>query len=970
MKLLKRLAKYLAIPVIVGILIAGSAYGQVTQPNFFKRVGDNVTFLVSTWEFGSATERISKIWADSVDATSVVIGGAFEGALVVDDTSTEAFLVRKNGDTEDMFIVDTVNEKVIIGDASGNLTGEFGRTMTTFNGITPFFGYLGYNVFGDQDIVVGSADGGGGNLISAIIARKSSTDVGAVISVVDDAFGLGATVASLNTFEGLSMGDDTVDTLTQPTNRGLRIYSGDGAGGVRFNVQGSTGTMTLFDPVFYAFGTTGKIISQTPDSITGPRFGMTFENLNEIASDNGGGSPGVMPFLFNNGTDASIAGIIQDTNLNNLGIISAGYTVVAPSDLTGANDFVFAGVNFHPLTTNNDGFYAVGEYLTGNAMFIHINKTGIGSRHITIGGSAYDNTDPVASDASWVLIGGQRRIMSQGSDVSQPTLELDNNSANLTDILGSGSTWNIGTTGIFQPGSTAGDPLLTVDGQFAYNSATDRMKIRANGTQEELAYFSDVGSTSLQQAYDNGATITTSGALAVDITVPDTSNNIGLVVTQNDTTNDPTALRISNNGTGSAIDIGGSVNSNDITGDNFTLTYAGVLNNTGLDITKTADQTALKVTSSAATSHAVDFIKTAGAGRALSSTYSSASNENANTFTNTGTGSNLFLDQNGNGIALDIDSEATTTPQQRISLGQLFTGSLTSSAFVLNSSNAGTTGTLFYLEDNSTAGSGSPVIFIRGTGGTARQTMSIQSASSSGALAVSQSGSGVGLTTTQTGDNYAFQVESTAATTDGAYIHKQGGTGSALVVDNDNAGTGLEIQGSAVATPALLFSTNTSFTGTDANSSIVFRQTHLTGATGTVMYVSAAIAGGAANPVVKFEATNTVHDQPVLLLVQNGTGEALETQGHIQTTGSSPVLTSCGTGPSITGTDTAGNVAVGTGATGCVITFDLAYDVTPACTVTSQAGTVFSYTLSTTAITLTNVGDLSSSTVNYTCFGQ
>jgi hypothetical protein len=93
----------------------------------------------------------------------------------------------------------------------------------------------------------------------------------------------------------------------------------------------------------------------------------------------------------------------------------------------------------------------------------------------------------------------------------------------------------------------------------------------------------------------------------------------------------------------------------------------------------------------------------------------------------------------------------------------------------------------------------------------------------------------------------------------------------------------------------------------------------------------------------------------------------LTVNGHIGTDGAIPTLTSCGTSPSIvTGsTDTAGEVTEGTIATGCTITFASAYARAPFVTVTAQSGLVFSYTISASAITITNVGALSSTKLDY-----
>lgn len=85
-----------------------------------------------------------------------------------------------------------------------------------------------------------------------------------------------------------------------------------------------------------------------------------------------------------------------------------------------------------------------------------------------------------------------------------------------------------------------------------------------------------------------------------------------------------------------------------------------------------------------------------------------------------------------------------------------------------------------------------------------------------------------------------------------------------------------------------------------------------------------------------------------------------------------PALTSCGTSPTITGNDHAGVVTMGTGSpTGCVITFNVAYASAPICIVSWQAQALASqsYTVSTTAITLTQTGT-SSNTARYICLAQ
>jgi hypothetical protein len=82
-----------------------------------------------------------------------------------------------------------------------------------------------------------------------------------------------------------------------------------------------------------------------------------------------------------------------------------------------------------------------------------------------------------------------------------------------------------------------------------------------------------------------------------------------------------------------------------------------------------------------------------------------------------------------------------------------------------------------------------------------------------------------------------------------------------------------------------------------------------------------------------------------------------------------PVLTACGTSPTITGNDGAGEVTMGTGSpTGCVITFNVAYATAPYCTVTWQSTPLASqsYSVAAAAVTLVQTAT-SSNKVNYTC---
>lgn len=99
----------------------------------------------------------------------------------------------------------------------------------------------------------------------------------------------------------------------------------------------------------------------------------------------------------------------------------------------------------------------------------------------------------------------------------------------------------------------------------------------------------------------------------------------------------------------------------------------------------------------------------------------------------------------------------------------------------------------------------------------------------------------------------------------------------------------------------------------------------------------------------------------------------VDSGGHVvYPTITSPTATSCGTGPTVAGNDNIGDVVVGTGATGCTITFALPFSTpspssTAICSVTNPA-VAFSYTTSNTAITIVSSA-ASSTTFTWMCGG-
>lgn len=93
--------------------------------------------------------------------------------------------------------------------------------------------------------------------------------------------------------------------------------------------------------------------------------------------------------------------------------------------------------------------------------------------------------------------------------------------------------------------------------------------------------------------------------------------------------------------------------------------------------------------------------------------------------------------------------------------------------------------------------------------------------------------------------------------------------------------------------------------------------------------------------------------------------------GHTIVSGGTPVLTACGTTPAIVGTDRDGQVTMGTTATGCVITFSIAYTQAPLCVINWQATPLASqsWTLTNAAITTVQTS-ASNNKLNYHCEAQ
>lgn len=114
---------------------------------------------------------------------------------------------------------------------------------------------------------------------------------------------------------------------------------------------------------------------------------------------------------------------------------------------------------------------------------------------------------------------------------------------------------------------------------------------------------------------------------------------------------------------------------------------------------------------------------------------------------------------------------------------------------------------------------------------------------------------------------------------------------------------------------------------------------------------------------LKISASSTAQSSNYYLLF-NKTG--------VSSSSSPPLLSSCGTSPTVRGSNLGGEVTVGSvAATACTITFVPPFTNTPACTITNQSMSVvnaMTYTVSNSAIVVSQTG-LTSDKLDYICIG-
>ncbi len=138
--------------------------------------------------------------------------------------------------------------------------------------------------------------------------------------------------------------------------------------------------------------------------------------------------------------------------------------------------------------------------------------------------------------------------------------------------------------------------------------------------------------------------------------------------------------------------------------------------------------------------------------------------------------------------------------------------------------------------------------------------------------------------------------------------------------------------------------------------------------TNGVNYLEAVGAPTGSGPQLKASGADRNID---LRLSPQGLGRVINigdmaTRGHDLVDGASPLISHCGTSPTVSGSDNAGLVTTGLGATACTLTFAKSFSTRPYCTVTGENATV-TYSVTSGAISITAGANM---IIDYQCTGQ
>ena len=361
---MKKLLSYGFISLLIGTCFAqvgpfkASEYANKADDILKRSSAGIITSTTATDTLGGASARWAKLWADDIDTTTATIGGISSGALTIDVTDAEALLVRKAGDTGDVFTVNTDTSVVTVGGTftdgtaslvGGSLTAVKLGTLTT-NGFVKTGGADGTlsidtSTYLTAEVDPLSATKALDNLASVAISESLVSDTALTDDLGTEAIPwLKGWFGSSLSFEGTTDDDfQTTITFTDPTTPDKTITFQDASGIVAMD---ATAVTDLEGDKLSI--TTGTLNVTETDSVVGAITGIVKANGAGVIS------------AATDGTDylSSTTGVTVDQTVGQtVGVTGARLVKLWATDITVTNAIVGA-------VTGNAGTVTNGVYTT------------------------------------------------------------------------------------------------------------------------------------------------------------------------------------------------------------------------------------------------------------------------------------------------------------------------------------------------------------------------------------------------------------------------------------------------------------------------------------------------------------------------------------------------------------------------------------------------------------------------------
>lgn len=231
------------ITLVVGITLGFSVDAQTTNRSFFINRNGVLQPVNSAWVIGDATYPIADGKFTALTIDTLTVGSLSTGAIIIDVDADEAFLVRKDGDGGDVFLVDTNNDHVDFSSVDvrvGDGSYSFGHTPDFgVEGVVEFDGAVYFDStaqIANNTWLLGTDNAGTGTVNMFKVNTDDEIDLGAqmnvgVYTLAADS-GEGAVAIDEPCSDSLGDGDFCGYALSVDSNGFVQIYAlADGSGG-------------------------------------------------------------------------------------------------------------------------------------------------------------------------------------------------------------------------------------------------------------------------------------------------------------------------------------------------------------------------------------------------------------------------------------------------------------------------------------------------------------------------------------------------------------------------------------------------------------------------------------------------------------------------------------------------------------------------------------------------------------------